>query len=159
MHFTITLSLFFLGVLAFITDLGGGGAMGLRVYYSHDLPNETNDAHLGPPGSGIIVEERRGRRHKKCIEIVQGAIWSDGWPTNMVEIVNRCQRDCRNIHVNCSGFSDGNLVWSNPKIIRVLKDSDCLVNDGKPVHSGTNVSFTYTNWDEIPFSVTSLQCD
>ncbi|KAK7318306.1 hypothetical protein RJT34_03005 [Clitoria ternatea] len=73
--------------------------MGTRVYSSQDLPNETNDAR--PPGSGIIVEERRGRRHKKCIEIVQGVvpILSDGWPIFTVESMNRCKRECKNIHV------------------------------------------------------------
>ncbi|RRT47560.1 hypothetical protein BHE74_00017754 [Ensete ventricosum] len=60
------------------------------------------------------------------------------------------------IHLTCGAFSSARLV--NPRIFRRLRVNDCLLNDGRPIPSGSSVSFQYANSFSYPLAVSNASC-
>ncbi|WCJ36308.1 tapetum determinant 1 [Euphorbia peplus] len=83
---------------------------------------------------------------------------ASGVPAFRVEIMNACVTGCNisRIHLNCGKFSSVQPV--NPTIFKRLDYNDCLVNDGKPLHTGGALSFEYANTFPYPLSVSSIVC-
>ncbi|ERN06291.1 TPD1 protein homolog 1 [Amborella trichopoda] len=59
-----------------------------------------------------------------------------------VTISNTCACPQSNVKIGCSGFSSVGPS-PNPSVFRMLDDSTCIVNDGKPIANGSPVKFTY----------------
>ena len=79
-----------------------------------------------------------------------------GAPVITVDIYNMCPCTISQLHVNCGPFSSDLPV--PPNKFRLVGDNDCLVNNGKPIASGEDVSFQYANTQQFPMLVSSFQC-
>ncbi|XP_027343161.1 protein TAPETUM DETERMINANT 1-like [Abrus precatorius] len=129
---TLTSSLLFLGILAFVAAGERSEARRMLEDKCRKSDIEINQSPTVPLPSGI--------------------------PTYKVEIANTCVSGCNisNIHLSCGGFSSARLI--NPTIFKRLSYNDCLVNDGKPLSSGAIISFDYANSFRYVLSVSSVAC-
>ncbi|XP_018682856.2 TPD1 protein homolog 1-like [Musa acuminata AAA Group] len=99
---------------------------------------------------------------KDDIVVHQGATppLPSGIPTYTVVVLNLCpsRGGCAmaHIHLTCGAFSSARLV--NPRIFRRLRVNDCLLNDGRPLPSGSSISFQYANSFSYPLAVSNASC-
>ncbi|THU49213.1 hypothetical protein C4D60_Mb06t07180 [Musa balbisiana] len=99
---------------------------------------------------------------KDDIVVHQGATppLPSGIPTYTVVVLNLCpsRGGCAmaHIHLSCGAFSSARLV--NPRIFRRLRVNDCLLNDGRPLPSGSSISFQYANSFSYPLAVSNASC-
>ncbi|KAK6118366.1 hypothetical protein DH2020_047937 [Rehmannia glutinosa] len=71
-------------------------------------------------------------------------------PVWNVIIKNTC--DCTDLDVTLSAPNFQTLIPVDPSILSKDNTGHWLVNDGKPIYKGNNVTFTYA-WDRVDFSV------
>ncbi|XP_074564716.1 TPD1 protein homolog 1-like [Curcuma longa] len=96
------------------------------------------------------------------IEVHQGRSGTSpsGISTYTVTVLNLCSVSggCSlgNIHLSCGAFSSERLV--NPSIFRRLRINDCLLNDGRPLASGSVVSFEYASSVSYPLAISNATC-
>lgn len=117
-----------------------------------------------PDMSGVTTQRVGDGCTKDDIVIHQGATapLPNGIPTYTVQVLNVCTEkantgcELSQIHFSCGWFSSARLV--NPRIFRRLRYDDCLVNDGRPLPSGSSVSFQYANSFPYQLSVSSASC-
>ncbi|KAL6659670.1 hypothetical protein ACP70R_002499 [Stipagrostis hirtigluma subsp. patula] len=77
------------------------------------------------------------------------ADWAHGQPVYTVNVTNKCRCAQSNIKLFCGGF-ETTLEPDIAKLRRPLDGGElCLLNDGKPVVQGQNVTFSYA-WSK-PF--------
>jgi hypothetical protein len=118
-----------------------------------------------PDMSSTVTTQRVGDGcTKDDIVIHQGATapLPNGIPTYTVQVLNVCgemaNTGCQlgQIHFSCGWFSSARLV--NPRVFRRLRYDDCLVNDGRPLPSGSSISFQYANSFPYQLSISSASC-
>ncbi|XP_068652365.1 uncharacterized protein At1g05835 [Aristolochia californica] len=64
-------------------------------------------------------------------------------PKYDVQVMNNCATcPAINIHINCGGFPQ---VLVDPKVFKVLKYDDCIVNGGLPLAPLQKISFNYSH--------------
>jgi hypothetical protein len=64
-------------------------------------------------------------------------------PKFMVEVQNNCPMcPVINIHLNCGNFPQ-HLV--NPRLLKVLRYDDCVINGGLPLAPSQKLSFNYSH--------------
>ncbi|XP_054795506.1 TPD1 protein homolog 1-like [Prosopis cineraria] len=156
-------SLMFLGLLAYLADMSGITTTWIGIQ-EEAAPNITHSAHRKLLGGSERKEADRMWGDQKCrkgdIVIRQGATspLASGIPTYTVEVSNMCGSGCdiSGIHVSCGWFSSARLI--NPKVFKRLGYNDCLLNDGKALAVGANLSFQYANTFLYPLAVSSVSC-
>ncbi|KAL9388302.1 hypothetical protein Peur_016907 [Populus x canadensis] len=91
------------------------------------------------------------------ISVAQGPAGTlpSGTPQFSVEIANtNSQVPIATIHLNCKEFSSATIV--NPEIFkRSTAVDDCLVNDGRALAPGAELSFKYANMHQAITSYTA----
>ncbi|URE12988.1 hypothetical protein MUK42_06025 [Musa troglodytarum] len=129
----------------------------LLSYLKHDLTRKnvigTSSSSTDRVGDGCSKDD---------IVVHQGATppLPSGIPTYTVVVLNLCpsRGGCAmaHIHLTCGAFSSARLV--NPRIFRRLRVNDCLLNDGRPLPSGSSISFQYANSFSYPLAVSNASC-
>ncbi|CAL9117918.1 unnamed protein product [Musa textilis] len=126
---------------------------------THDL---THKNVIGTSSSSSSTDRVGDGCSKDDIVVHQGATppLPSGIPTYTVVVLNLCpsRGGCAmaHIHLTCGAFSSARLV--NPRIFRRLRVNDCLLNDGRPLPSGSSISFQYANSFSYPLAVSNASC-
>ncbi|KAH7664202.1 hypothetical protein IHE45_14G105700 [Dioscorea alata] len=92
----------------------------------------------------LLLHQGHGARCGMKTPTVQQTQVGFGTPPEFTVVVQNSCPVCPaiDVHIKCGGFSQ---ILADPRLLKVIKDDDCVVNGGLPFAPLQKISFNYTH--------------